>query len=129
MFTVIPKGPIVSGERVLLQGTSFGKRDEPVIFEITTPEIGTPLTISFVVTTEPGLPAASVRVGSIVDNSINVSFLNVNANGSAGINEPQGLVAVNSIELSMLFQLESKSKSDWFIMHYCFLETSPGEVA
>lgn len=122
MFTVLSKGPEISGSHAILQGTSFGRRNEYILFDVMVPDIETPLEVKFLISEDPEYGKATVKVGDIVENSIAIKFLNIPNNGSAGINNPQALVAVGNVELSMIFQVESASKSDWFILHYCFFE-------
>lgn len=122
MFSVACVGSDSSNKKLVAQGLSLGDHGHSVVFNITTPLIEIPLVVKFSIEESSEYEAATVLVGNIVDNSVDVKFFNAPSSGKSGIFEPVSIVAVGDVELLMMFYVDRNPKAPVFTLYYAFYE-------
>ncbi|MBW8126569.1 MULTISPECIES: DUF6864 domain-containing function [Pseudomonas] len=129
MFSIKCLGSFSAELRSIDRGMCFGFSDQPIVFEISSSFVSTPLKIRFFLKEDSRYDPVSMVVGEMVNDTIDLTFYNVKNGSSGGLRTPVDLVKMKGSQLSMFFRVDRAFDIPSFNLTYEFYESAIPEVA
>lgn len=127
MYSVKCLGAINSSTRSLDRGSCFGFYEKPILFELVSSLIATPLTIRFFLKEDSSQPPVSFVVGTVENDGLDITFFNVKKGESAGLRAPADILGFKGKKLALYFTVDRSLAVDAYTLTYEFFEvTEPG---
>lgn len=122
MFSIKCLGSSTPEVRSIDRGVCFGFSDNPVLFEISSNFVSTPLKIRFFLKEDSRIAPVSLVVGDMVNDTIDLTFYNIKNGSSGGLKTPVDLVKAKDFQLSMFFRVDRAFDIESFVLTYEFFE-------
>lgn len=129
MFSVKCLGAIDSSVRSLDRGTCFGFLEQPILFQVGSSLVSTPLIIKFFLKEDPTQNPVSFLIGGMEDDDVlNVTFFNVKKGSSGGLVEPADIIKFDDKKLSLIFTVDRTLGAGAYMLTYEFFEVTDAKA-